>query len=92
MCFSAEASFTAGAVLSVVGVYSLIVNKKPKYIPLAIIPLFFGVQQLAEGGVWLSLTHQWEVRAKTFTYIFLFFSQIFRETRVPFAFRRAEAP
>ncbi len=57
MCFSASASFVAGAVLTTVGVASIKKSQKSSEIPFASIPLFFGLQQLAEGFVWLSLTN-----------------------------------
>ena len=59
MCFSASASFTAAAFLIPTGgycVYSAIELKRFHYLALALIPIFFGVQQAIEGGVWLSMT------------------------------------
>ena len=57
MCFSATASFTAGAALTAVG--GLTVHKSHGQIelPLALVPLLFGIQQLTEGVLWLSLGH-----------------------------------
>jgi hypothetical protein len=57
MCFSAEASFTAGAVLLPAGVYCLqaAARKKPRLLPLAAVPVIFGLQQISEGLVWLGL-------------------------------------
>lgn len=54
MCFSATASLVAGAALSATGVLTLTKAKTKKEIPLASIPLLFGVQQLIDGVVWLS--------------------------------------
>lgn len=55
MCFSATASFGAAAVLGVLGIFTLKAAKKKSLLPLACIPLFFALQQLSEGFVWLSL-------------------------------------
>lgn len=46
MCFSASASFIAGASLSAIGVAALRNTEKRTEQPLAMIPLLFGVQQL----------------------------------------------
>jgi hypothetical protein len=55
MCFSAGASFTASAVISVIGIATLLEAKKPSGRAFAIIPLIFGIQQFAEGLLWLTL-------------------------------------
>ena len=58
MCFSASASFTAAAVLMPLGLYSTHLartNKQPHYVPLALTPFFFGVQQLVEGLEWTAI-------------------------------------
>ena len=54
MCFSASASFIAGTSLSAVGVAALRNTKARSEQPLAAIPLLFGIQQLAEGVIWLT--------------------------------------
>ncbi|MDJ0705736.1 MAG: hypothetical protein QNJ46_20920 [Leptolyngbyaceae cyanobacterium MO_188.B28] len=57
MCFSAAASFTATAILVPAGIYASKIarNKDPRYLPLAIFPLAFGIQQGLEGLAWLGL-------------------------------------
>ncbi|HLW72852.1 MAG TPA: DUF6629 family protein [Candidatus Babeliales bacterium] len=56
MCFSAQASFTTAAGLSVMGLLSLYAAKKNRtLLPLAASPLFFAVQQACEGIVWITL-------------------------------------
>ena len=55
MCFSAEASFAAGAVLSAVGVATVTKAKAPSQRLFASIPLLFGLQQFAEGVLWITL-------------------------------------
>ena len=54
MCFSATASFSAGTVLTVLGVATMRATRRKAEIPLASIPLLFGLQQIVEGMLWLS--------------------------------------
>lgn len=56
MCFCAGASFTAAFLLSVVGVFSLAQVRARNQVLFAMVPLFFALQQAAEGVVWQSLT------------------------------------
>jgi len=78
MCFSATASFTAAAVLIPAGVYCLKRSNQIDtcYWGLAIFPLFFGMQQLLEGGVWLALQQGEEGIARGFALGFLLFSHV----------------
>jgi hypothetical protein len=86
MCFSASASFTAGAVLSIIGVASITKAKHPSHRLFASIPLLFGIQQIAEGFLWVTLPiHEYEKIQKLFTYIFLFFAQTLWPIWVPFS-------
>jgi hypothetical protein len=58
MCFSASASFTASAVLMPLGLYATHIARttdQKDYVPLALTPFFFGVQQLTEGLVWTGI-------------------------------------
>ena len=57
MCFSAAASFTATALLIPTGLYAckLAMDVDSKYLPLALIPCIFGIQQGFEGVEWLAL-------------------------------------
>ncbi|NBW62507.1 MAG: hypothetical protein EBR33_04755 [Synechococcaceae bacterium WB4_1_0192] len=58
MCFSASASFTASAVLMPLGLYSAHIarsNQQRAYVPLALTPFFFGVQQFVEGLEWTGI-------------------------------------
>lgn len=57
MCFSAEASLTAAVVLGVTGIVTLKNSLSRSHFFLAAIPLLFTIQQLAEGFVWLHLSH-----------------------------------
>lgn len=57
MCFSATVSFSAAAVLVSTGVYAVWQAKRlsPPYWMWALVPVFFGIQQAFEGGVWQKL-------------------------------------
>ena len=57
MCFSAEASFGASAILLTIGVISLNKSVNVPQKVLSCIPFIFGVQQFSEGILWLSLYH-----------------------------------
>ena len=86
MCFSASASFTAAAFLIPTGgycVYSAIELKRFHYLALALIPIFFGVQQAIEGGVWLSMTANSTFYSHFFSIGFLFFSHFFWPFWIP---------
>jgi hypothetical protein len=77
MCFSAGASFTAGAIISAIGIASGRKVQKPSQRFFASIPLIFGVQQIAEGFVWISLQKPGHLLMQYIsTYIFLFASDI----------------
>lgn len=84
MCFSAEASFVAGTVLSIAGIASVNITQKKSQIVFAAIPLLFGIQQLTEGVLWLALQNEdwshWKVPS---AYVFLFFAQVVWPTWVP---------
>ena len=84
MCFSAGASFGAGAVLSVIGVGSIRKAQSPSQVFFASIPLIFSVQQLSEGVLWLALQNSnLEPLSPLATYIFLFFAQVLWPVWVP---------
>ena len=55
MCFSAEADLLSGVVLSGVGVDALRHLPHRRYLPLAVLPLLFGVHQLIEAFAWWGL-------------------------------------
>ncbi len=56
MCFSAQASFTAAAILLPAGAASVYKAHRTdrRYLALSALPLLFGLQQLFEGMVWIS--------------------------------------
>jgi hypothetical protein len=55
MCFSPEASFVGGIIISTVGIATVRKVHKPSQLVFASIPLFFGIQQITEGFLWMSL-------------------------------------
>src|SRR3984957_12507668 len=58
MCFSPQADFTAGAVITVVGIETLRNVRGRRELLVGALPLLFGIHQLVEGFVWLGLRGQ----------------------------------
>lgn len=79
MCFSSQASFIAGAALvSCSGLtLRLAWQKGARYLPLASFPLFFGVQQISEGFLWLSIEDTKAGPSVAAALVFLFFAYWF---------------
>lgn len=91
MCFSAEASFTGSAVISAIGVTTLAKIRKPGQILFATIPLLFGIQQCAEGILWVTLEAGGHERLEnTATYIFLITALVIWPTMIPLSIRLME--
>jgi len=55
MCFSSEASFAGGVIISAIGIAVVTKVHKPSQLLFASIPLFFGMQQFTEGIIWLTI-------------------------------------
>lgn len=85
MCFSAEASFVVGTALSVAGVAIIKKTQTKTDLPFALIPLLFGIQQIAEGAVWLSFQYGVPFLNHIATSVFLGFAYIFWPIYVPFS-------
>ncbi len=85
MCFSATASFVAGTSLSAIGVATLQRVERKSEIPFALIPLLFGIQQLTEGVIWLTFSHDAPVLRQAMTYVYSGFSHVLWPIYVPFA-------
>jgi len=86
MCFSAEASFVGGVIISAIGIATVRKVHKPTQIVFASIPLFFGVQQIAEGFLWLALQNpEYAGVQKLATYWFLIMAQVFWPSMIPVA-------
>lgn len=91
MCFSAQASFTAAAVIGVIGVASII-KAKPSLRPLAFTPLIFALQQATEGVVWVTLLDgdTTSLLHKASMYIFLMMATMLWPVWVPWVLLKAE--
>lgn len=84
MCFSAEASFAGGVIVSAIGVVTIRKVHKPSQILFASIPLFFGLQQIAEGLLWITLpTSEYIGLRHVSTYIFLAMAQVIWPMLIP---------
>ena len=92
MCFSATASFTAGVVLLGVGVLTLRAARRPRELPLAAIPLLFAIQQLTEGVIWLTFSHETPLLNTVMTHVYSFFSHVLWPVLVPVAVLLVEPP
>jgi hypothetical protein len=84
MCFSASASFIASGVLAAIGLASIVSIKSQKWLFIALIPLFFAIQQFAEGLVWAYGSYSAAL-------VFLFFAFIVWPFFIPFACLMAES-
>ena len=85
MCFSATASFSAGAVLLGLGTLTLKSVTHPRQLPFAAIPLLFAIQQLSEGVIWLTFTHEAPQLNAAMTYVYSFFSHVLWPAYIPLA-------
>jgi hypothetical protein len=86
MCFSPLASFATAALTGAIGLVCLTRVTQPRELPLAATPLFFGVQQAIEGGLWLYLpTAPHGPPAAALTLAFLLFAQVFWPVYAPLA-------
>ena len=85
MCFSATASFVAGATLVTAGIATLRLASRPSEIPFAAIPLLFGIQQLIEGLIWLSFGSSPPLPNPPLTFIYSLFSHVMWPIYVPLA-------
>jgi hypothetical protein len=85
MCFSAEASVAAGVALLPAGAFAIAtaLRKDRAYLPLAALPLLFGVQQLCEAGVWIGLERGEPGLVRLATLAFLFFAIAFWPFWIP---------
>ncbi len=84
MCFSAEASFAGGAVITAIGAMTVRKNSDPSRRLFAAIPLVFGVQQISEGFVWVALQSEGnDVMLTMASYMFLFAALILWPSYLP---------
>src|SRR3990172_555766 len=91
MCFSATVSFVAGSALSLVGLVSISYAQSLKQRMIAIIPLSFGIQQIAEGFVWKGIETQSDMLVYYGAHAFLFFAFFFWPIWIPLTMRTIES-
>lgn len=95
MCFSATASFLAGAALLSVGSLTLrsaMVANRWRELPFAAIPLLFAIQQLTEGVIWLTFGADVPVLNSVMTHAYSFFSHVLWPVYVPLVIWMMEPP
>ncbi|RNL62010.1 hypothetical protein EFK50_09285 [Nocardioides marmoriginsengisoli] len=92
MCFSPEADLVAGVVVTAIGIDALRHVPRRELVPLASLPLVFGVHQLVETFVW------WHLRGdvpdcvgKPAAWIYVVMAMCLVPVLVPFAFARIGA-
>ncbi len=91
MCFSAQASFTSGAVLTAIGVVTVRKATKPEQKLFASIPFLFGLQQFCEGILWVTLrAGKYAVLQNVAEHIFLTFALVIWPLFLPLSLRLME--
>ncbi len=91
MCFSAEVSFGASVVITTVGIVAYKKAKQKPYRLLALISIFFGIQQFFEGVVWLATRYdQFSGLLDISTYGYVFFAWVLWPFFIPFVFWKLE--
>jgi hypothetical protein len=86
MCFSASASFSAAAVTGAIGVATVSRVHSRNEFPLAVMPIFFAVQQTIEALLWINIPDDPSGRiAAGLTQLFLLFALVFWPVYAPFA-------
>lgn len=87
LCVSAETSFGLAGLLAPVGVYCLNVasQRDRSALPLAAVPLLFGVQQACEGLVWVGIGREHVELTQAAALAYLFFALMFWLFWIPFS-------
>lgn len=87
MCFSAEVSYTAAAVLLPAGVVAShrAYRTNRDYLPIAALPFLFGLQQLFEGLVWTGSALSSDSMIQRYSMAYMFFSWLAWPVWVPFS-------
>ena len=91
MCFSPQADFSAGAVVTLVGVETLRRVRVRRELIVGALPLLFGIHQLVEGFVWLGLRGEvsWRV-GDTAKQTYIIFAHAVLPALVPWGFTLLE--
>jgi len=91
VCFSPEADLLTGIVVSGVGIDALRHTKHRRYLPLALLPLLFGLHQLVEAVAWWGFEGRVPVRVgEMATWLYLAFAFVVVPPLVPWAVRSVE--
>ncbi len=92
MCYSSSASLVAGGVLIACSAITLPIawRNSLSLLPLAGYPMFFGIQQIAEGFLWLDLEGYENSNDVLAAMVFLFFAYWFWPAWVPLSVAVAE--
>ena len=85
MCFSATASFTAGVALLAIGTITVRRASSPFEKPFALIPVLFGIQQLIEGALWMTISGNASHWLPVLTHVYSIFSHVLWPIYVPIA-------
>lgn len=87
MCFSAEVSFASAAVLLPAGAIAIKRARESNrsLVPLAALPLLFGLQQFFEGLVWTGNTVSSPAMIERYSLAYMFFSWLAWPVWVPFS-------
>jgi hypothetical protein len=92
MCFSPEADLLAGMVVGGVGVDALRHVRHRRYLPLALLPLLFGVHQVVEAFAWWGMEGRVPFRVgEMATWLYLAFALLVVPPLVPWAVRSTES-
>ena len=84
MCFSAEVSFGASAILVTTGVLTIRESNKKEQLFFAMVPILFGIQQFMEGWLWMSLQNEgYDIIRAVSMFGFLIFAQLIWPVWVP---------
>lgn len=91
MCFSFEADLIAGVAISAAGVDALRHAERPGEVPLAVLPLTFGIHHLVEAVIWLEADGRvGSSLGGAATWVYLAFALVVLPWYVPVAVRAAE--
>ena len=88
MCFSATASFSAGAFLFGLGTLTLrsaLAVHQWRDLLFAAVPLLFAIQQLIEAVIWLTFRSEAPLLNSVMTHVYSFFSHVLWPVYVPVA-------
>jgi hypothetical protein len=80
------ASVASGTTLAVAGAVTVTMVRRRAELPLALLPLLFGLQQLVEAVVWWSLEHDAAVLNNASTFTYMLFSHVWWPVFVPLTF------